>query len=368
MKQSKFFIILMLLALTLGLAACSPEDADAPQRAWIDYPRDGMTLNVGEIVSVYSHGYARDGLAEALLSVNGEVYRRDGYAAYGTAFSDIYQEWKPQAPGVYTLQVTVYDINGVASLPAMISVRVGEIVVEVGEEIIPVITDTPTLVPEIADTPTFTPSPTIETVVEEAPACPPVATTVTGANCRSGPSPDYPVITSFVVGHSATVLGRNANSSWWMIENAGGSCWIWDDVVELNPTTCQVAVQAAPPLPPTLTPTPTNTPVPVDNTPPDSPVPQVPANGLLLSCRSRQTLAWTPVDDPSGIEGYYVEMEKEVTSGNWQDAGSWGPISGKQVEVPVDCGVGYRWAVRARDNAGNWSNWSSVSSFGINLK
>ncbi len=64
MKSIKKFIILILL--TLALLACNPEEASAPRRAWIDYPIDGISLIVGEVVSIHSHGYARDGLAEAL--------------------------------------------------------------------------------------------------------------------------------------------------------------------------------------------------------------------------------------------------------------------------------------------------------------
>lgn len=87
----------------------------------------------------------------------------------------------------------------------------------------------------------------------------------------------------------------------------------------------------------------------------------------MLSCRSSQTLVWVPVSDPSGISGYYVKLELQVTPGNWQSVGGWGPVSGKQVDVSVQCGVYYRWTVRAQDGAGNYSDWSEWSHFGIVL-
>ena len=120
------------------------------------------------------------------------------------------------------------------------------------------------------------------------------------------------------------------------------------------------------PLPPTYTPTPLPQP-PDDNTPPPVPTPMVPADGLALSCRSKQVLNWLPVQDPSGIAGYYVKLQWEQTAGNWVNVGGYGPISGKQIEVSVDCGVRYRWMVRAEDNEGNVSSWSSPSHFSINI-
>ncbi len=106
---------------------------------------------------------------------------------------------------------------------------------------------------------------------------------------------------------------------------------------------------------------------PPDKTPPPVPSPRVPANGLAIACKSSQTLAWLPVSDPSGIAGYYVKLERQITANNWQSVRGWGPVTDKQVTASVQCGVKYRWAVRAQDGAGNYSDWSAWSSFAINL-
>lgn len=106
---------------------------------------------------------------------------------------------------------------------------------------------------------------------------------------------------------------------------------------------------------------------PADTTPPPVPNPVVPANGLVLSCRATQTLAWLPVSDPSGISGYYVKLEIETKPGVWEAVAGYGPITGKQVDVNVQCGGIYRWMVRAQDGAGNYSNWSSFSTFSVTL-
>jgi hypothetical protein len=73
------------------------------------------------------------------------------------------------------------------------------------------------------------------------------------------------------------------------------------------------------------------------------------------------------VTDPSGIAGYYVTLELEITKGKWQAIGKYGPVPGKQLDVDVQCGGVYRWMVRAKDNAGNYSGWSAPSYFSINL-
>jgi hypothetical protein len=124
-----------------------------------------------------------------------------------------------------------------------------------------------------------------------------------------------------------------------------------------------------PTLIPTDTPAPTFTPTPPppDTTPPPVPTPAVPADELVLSCRSKQTLAWLPVNDPSGVV-YYVKLERQKTATEWDSVHGWGPVDGKQVEADVDCGGIYRWAVRAQDGAGNQSAWSAYSNFSINLE
>jgi hypothetical protein len=94
----------------------------------------------------------------------------------------------------------------------------------------------------------------------------------------------------------------------------------------------------------------------------------VPADGLEIDCKSSQTLVWMPVsDDSGGPVVYYVKLERQISPGNWQSVGGWGPVSGKQVDVSVDCGIQYRWTVRAQDGAGNYSDWSSWSHFSMRL-
>jgi hypothetical protein len=105
-----------------------------------------------------------------------------------------------------------------------------------------------------------------------------------------------------------------------------------------------------------------------DTTPPPVPSPAVPADGLEIDCKSSQTLVWMPVsDDSGGPVAYDVKLERQITPGNWQSVGGWGLVSGKQVDASVDCGLYYRWTVRAQDGAGNYSDWAPWSHFSILL-
>ncbi|MBN1180347.1 MAG: hypothetical protein JXD18_14135 [Anaerolineae bacterium] len=293
---------LTLCALAGGLISCTTptEVALVGPRAWIDFPRDGASVPVGAAVSVVSHAYAPGGVAEVLLSVNGTAYRRDAPADAGAALVEVRQEWVPQAPGLYTLQVTGYDMAGRAGSPGAITVRAEG---EAGE--------LPTPVPAATSAPTATPVPTV------VPTATPVPTAV-------------PTVT---------------------------------------PVPTPVPTETPVPTPvPTETPVPTlvPTPIPSDTTAPPAPEPYVPADELVLTCRSEQNLVWLPVSDPSGVV-YYVKLEYLVSATEWGVVGGYGPLNDKQVTVEVDCGLYYRWAVRAQDGAGNTGDWSEWFHFSVTL-
>jgi len=110
------------------------------------------------------------------------------------------------------------------------------------------------------------------------------------------------------------------------------------------------------------------TPVPVDGEGPPAPQPAVPADGLSLGCKGSQNLVWLPVDDPSGIDGYEVQVQRQSGDNNWKGADGGGSgIQGKQTDISVECGWYYRWRVRAVDGAGNIGGWSGWSSFSVTL-
>ncbi len=82
--------------------------------------------------------------------------------------------------------------------------------------------------------------------------CPPHVIAKTNANVRSGDSTDYGVVGALPTGATAPVAGRNADSTWWYIQFAGGFggyAWIAGSVVDTACIPAAVQVVYAPPLP-----------------------------------------------------------------------------------------------------------------------
>jgi hypothetical protein len=149
---SRMILCLTLLVLLAVGLSCVVQPETRP-RAWIDVPKDGAQVGVNTPVVVTFHAYAQEGVAEIALSVNGEQYIRKPAPQPGAQFTEITQEWLPEAPGEYVLQIRAYDTKGEVSNPA--SVRV---------EVVPAVTlriATPTardVPPAPAEEPTDTPA------------------------------------------------------------------------------------------------------------------------------------------------------------------------------------------------------------------
>ncbi len=114
-------LFLVLAGLTASTLACSSEPA--LPRAWIDMPLTGSSVPVGTPAPVIAHAYAREGVAELLLSVNGQAYRRSPPDKPGEASSDAVLEWLPEKEGDHVLQIVAYSKTGQASNPVMVSVK-----------------------------------------------------------------------------------------------------------------------------------------------------------------------------------------------------------------------------------------------------
>ncbi len=145
-----------------------------------------------------------------------------------------------------------------------------------------------------------------------------------------------------------------------LIVLAGGEKYSQSVAIAVSGT-CVTPTTPAPPT--TQAPPPTTQPAP-DTTPPPIPSPLEPGStdpGSLPDVDCPVTLRWQAVSDPSGVV-YSVVLEKEVSSGNWSQVGSWDnlTVTERQLSGLLLCDYGwtYRWRVRARDGAGNWSAWS----------
>ncbi|MBN1657871.1 MAG: hypothetical protein JXA93_05690 [Anaerolineae bacterium] len=379
-------VILMvaLLASLGGLSSCSatPEQgtavAEVHSRAWIDFPRNGANIPAGASVTVVSHAYAADGVTEVLLSVNGVAYRRDPAAATGEELVEVRQEWLAQVPGLTTLEVRAYDAAGRVSGADAIIVRV------MGDT--QATTEAPSLEPTPTSTWTPIPSPaataTIATPIETPTPSPTQTPTKAPTRTRTPtpiptpiPTPTrtpFPPVEVSFRADQASITAGTCTTLRWDVEYATAVYLDGEGVVghgtrQVCPasTTTYVLRVEAPGGDVTRSVTITVI-APVDTTPPPVPQPYVPANGLVIGCVSKQTLAWLPVTDPSGVT-YGLRLERQITATQWDLVREWDALVEKQVEAQVQCGVYYRWRVRARDGAGNVSAWSEWFAFSISM-
>jgi uncharacterized protein YraI len=114
--------------------------------------------------------------------------------------------------------------------------------------------------PEVADAPQSaeeglaaslsTPTPTAAAQLVQD--CSPIVTTTTVANVRGGPGTNYNIVGAIPLGGTAPVAGKNADSTWWYIQFAGGPggyAWIAASVTTATCIPATLAIIAAPPAP-----------------------------------------------------------------------------------------------------------------------
>ena len=448
----RLVVLAICLVMVSGLIACEPEGGGP--KVWFDSPRDGARLPAETPVSVLVHAFAKEGVGEVVLSIDGAPYARGPIEPPGGSFGEISQNWAPPGPGRYVLRVQAFDRGGRESAPDTINVRiVGAMTATpaltkptpvaptaaLPSATLPAVHVEPTpLTPEPPDSlvqptqemlpatqelpaPTGTPVPPAQIDFQAVPAaiqvgqcstlqwsvlnasavflgseavpatgssevCPPKTSSYVlrveapqGAGDRQvtiqvsakpTDTPVSPAEINFRTDQTSIEHGQ-CTTLRWDVENATAVYVDGDGVAghgtrQVCPAQNQTytlhveAVHGGGDRQVTILVS-----TPQDTTAPPVPSPAVPANGLSIGCKSKQNLVWVPVDDPSGIAGYFVKLELQIKKGEYQSVRGWGPVSGKQVEADVQCGLIYRWAVRAQDKAGNYSAWSNWSVFSV---
>ncbi|MFQ5614266.1 MAG: SH3 domain-containing protein [Anaerolineae bacterium] len=84
-----------------------------------------------------------------------------------------------------------------------------------------------------------------------------------GVNLRSGPGTNYNRIGLLPHRESLEIVGRNRDSTWWLVSGPGGLAWVFDGVVDAQNVAAGVPVVTLPPplFQPTPIPSPTPTPL-----------------------------------------------------------------------------------------------------------
>ena len=107
-----------------------------------------------------------------------------------------------------------------------------------------------------APTPTATPLPSatetsIPTPTPVSPTPIPGAVVSMNAWCRRGPGTIYPGISYLNIGEQVTLVGRNPEATWWLVQKNDGSqnCWGSAAVIDLRGESSGLAIVDAPPTP-----------------------------------------------------------------------------------------------------------------------
>jgi len=116
-------VLFLLLIMMASLSACVGE-SDVQSRAWIDFPLDGSEFNMGSPVPITSQLYAKDGVKEFQITINGEIIKQGPPPNPEESFTEVSHEWVPEQSGAYTIAIAVLDSEGAASSRAQVDITV----------------------------------------------------------------------------------------------------------------------------------------------------------------------------------------------------------------------------------------------------
>jgi hypothetical protein len=220
----------VLLVSALVLAACGPTAAklvaEHAIRAWVGGPPDGSEVPIGE-VAVMCHSFARGGVSQIELYVNGAFANRAANPDPGNEYFTARLTFETRGPGSYVAHCRTFDQAGevVQSHPVTLRVTGEEPTATTAVEI-PTATPTSTEVPPTATVPP--PPPTGTAVPPTATRVPPTSTPIPPtATPRAPTATPQPVrIVFFEVSKSQIVLGERVRFTW---EVAGAPTAIFFD-------------------------------------------------------------------------------------------------------------------------------------------
>ena len=170
----RMVFLFIFLVLTASMISCilplpgqdAAQEAPTP-RVRVDSPGEGSSVSVGAPVTIISQVGVEGDVTEVQLWVNGTVQQRDLLTETSDRPVEIRQEWVPPAPGVYILEVRMYDKTGALRVSERITVDVkGDPIAPTGAAEPTAVrtegpTETPTPIPTSGPTPIPTDGPTV---------------------------------------------------------------------------------------------------------------------------------------------------------------------------------------------------------------
>jgi hypothetical protein len=329
---------------------------------WIDVPLDGLAFGDLGPVDIKGHASSPDGISRVEIFINDIlIHTLDGLSMQGN-LAHFQVQWTPSVLGAYAIKAIAYGGGNTPGTPDVAHISFATqattaLETSAPEEPTPTspasTTTGTTLPPTLSATPETTVQFWADPATIEAGAC-----TTLYWRVENVQQVIFGGLQQPFEGGYRDCLCQSTRYTLTVIDNNGDQGKYSVDITVTG--TCATA---------TSSPTPTPSPTPPDTTPSLPPTPYVPANGLVLSCRSRLDLVWLPVEDPSGISEYQVQVQRHAGDNNWQDvSGSiFTGIQNKETNIPVECAWYYRWRVRAIDGAGNTSDWSIWYAFTITI-
>ena len=201
-----------------------------------------------------------------------------------------------------------------------------------------------------------------------------------GANCRTGPGTNYDKITSFAQGSYVTLVGRNTDSTWWLLLTGNSNCWISASTGHTTGPIGNIPVVAAPPTPTaaaTATGTATASPKLSD------PVALVAELSYPNNCTSNTvSVAIRVTDNGKGINSVWLSY-RYVGDGGY--VGTWHTVSPNDsasggvngfnyaigTEAATELGTQngtFQYQFFAKDNSGNTTSYPNGSVLGMPIK
>lgn len=197
-----------------------------------------------------------------------------------------------------------------------------------------------------------------------------------GANCRSGPGTGYDKVTSFAQGAYIPLVGRNTDSSWWLLLTGNSNCWISATTGHTTGPLTNIPQVEAPPTP-TVAVTPSAGPKLSD------PVALVAELSYPSNCTSNtMQVAIRVTENGNGInsvwlsyryigDGGYTGNWHKVSPNNNAAGGVYGfnyPIGTEAAaEMGTQNGT-FQYQFYASDNSGNTTSYPNGSVLGMPIK